>query len=153
MTLSLQEISDRMEIQDLLYQYADAIDSRRFDELNDVFADDAHIDYSAFGGSVGNREETIAFLKKAMPMFVNTQHSNANVQIRVEGDNGTGRVMCFNPQEIPLPEGQGGGTQVFMLGLWYVDEYVRTSAGWRIRRRHEEKSWVFNVPDFLSVGE
>jgi hypothetical protein len=37
--------------------------------------------------------------------------------------------MCFNPQEIRLP---GGGSQVFMLGLWYVDEYVRTKVGWRI---------------------
>ena len=148
MTLSLQEISDRMEIQDLLYHYADAIDQERFDDLYEVFAEDAHIDYSVFGGSVGDREHTIAFLKKAMKMFPNTQHSNANAQIKVDGDRATGRVMCFNPQEIPLP---GGGSQVFMLGLWYVDEYVRTSAGWRIRRRVEEKSWVFNTPDFMKL--
>jgi hypothetical protein len=148
MTLSLQEMSDRFEIQDLLYRYADSIDQERFDELYDVFAEDAHIDYSVFGGSVGDREHTIAFLKKAMPMFPNTQHSNANAQIKVDGDRATGRVMCFNPQEMPLP---GGGSQVFMLGLWYVDEYVRTKAGWRIRRRVEEKSWVFNTPDFMKL--
>jgi len=148
MTLSLQEMSDRFEIQDLLYRYADAIDQERFDELRDVFAEDAHIDYSAFGGSVGDRDHTIAFLKKAMPMFPNTQHSNANVQIRVNGDRATGRVMCFNPQEVRLP---GGGSQIFMLGLWYVDEYVRTKAGWRISKRVEEKSWVFNTPDFMKL--
>jgi len=39
-----------------------------------------------------------------------------------------------------------------MLGLWYVDEYVRTKAGWRIRKRVEEKSWVFNTPDFMKLG-
>ena len=148
MTLSLQEMSDRFEIQDLLYRYADAIDQERFDELNDVFAEDAHIDYSVFGGSVGDRAHTIAFLKKAMPMFPNTQHSNANVQIQVKGDRATGRVMCFNPQEVRLP---GGGSQIFMLGLWYVDEYVRTKAGWRISKRVEEKSWVFNTPDFMKL--
>jgi hypothetical protein len=148
MTLTLQEISDRMEIQDLLYRYAELIDGKRFDELEEVFAEDAHIDYSAMGGSVGNREETIAFLKKVMPMFPHTQHSNANVQIRVDGDRGTGRVMCFNPQEMDLP---GGGTQVMMFGLWYLDEYVRTEAGWRIQRRSEEKSWTFNTPDFMKV--
>jgi hypothetical protein len=148
MTLTLQEISDRLEIQDLLFHYADSIDQKRFDDLYDVFSEDAHVDYSVFGGSVGNREETIAFLKKAMPMFPNTQHSNANVQIKVEGDRATGRVMCFNPQEMPLPD---GGSQVFMLGLWYVDEYVRTDAGWRIHRRVEEKSWVLNTPDFMKL--
>lgn len=148
--LSLQEISDRMEIQDLLYRYAELIDGKRFQELrDDVFHEDAHIDYSAFGGSVGSREETIAFLEKAMTLFPNTQHLNANVQITVQGDTGNGRVMCLNPQEMNLPG--GAGTQVFMLGLWYVDEYRRTGDGWRIYRRSEEKSWVFNTPDFMKL--
>jgi hypothetical protein len=146
--LSQQEISDRLEIQDLLYRYAELIDGKDFDGLRDVFHEDAHVDYSAFGGSVGDREETIAFLKKAMPLFPNTQHLNANLQIRVDGDTGAGRVMCLNPQEMNLP---GGGTQVFLLGLWYVDEYRRTDAGWRIYRRSEEKSWVFNTPDFMKL--
>ena len=109
--LSQQEISDRFEIQDLLYRYAELIDGKRFDALRDVFHEDAHIDYSAFGGSVGDREETIAFLKKAMPLFPNTQHLNANLQITVDGDTGRGRVMCLNPQEMTLPD--GSGTQVF----------------------------------------
>ena len=148
MALSLQEISDRIEIQDLLYRYSAIIDGKTFDDLRDVFTEDAHIDYSAFGGSVGNLEETIEFLKKAMPLFPNTQHLNANIQITVDGDSGQGRVMCFNPQEMSMGE---GATQVFMLGLWYVDEYRRTSAGWRMCRRFEEKSWVFNTPDFMKL--
>ena len=147
--LSQQELSDRFEIQDLLYRYADLIDQKQFDGLRDVFHEDAHIDYSAFGGSVGDREETIAFLKKAMTLFPNTQHLNANLQITVHGDTGRGRVMCLNPQEMTLPG--DGGTQVFLLGLWYVDEYRRTEAGWRIYRRNEEKSWVFNTPDFMKL--
>ena len=148
MPLTLQEISDRMEIQDLLYRYAEVIDGKRFDELLDVFSEDAHIDYSAMGGAIGNREQTISWLAKVMPMFPHTQHSTSNAQIRVECDHATGRVMCFNPQEFPLPD---GGTQLVMMGLWYVDEYVRTDRGWRIRRRSEEKSWVFNAPDFLKI--
>jgi hypothetical protein len=146
--LSLQEISDRLEIQDLLYRYAFLIDAKRFDELRSVFHEDAHIDYSAFGGSVGDREQTIAFLKKAMVLFPHTQHLNANLQIAVAGDTGRGRVMCLNPQEMSLP---GGGTQVFLLGLWYVDEYRRSGEGWRIYRRSEEKSWTFNTPDFMKL--
>jgi hypothetical protein len=75
MTLSLQEISDRLEIQDLIY------------------------DYSAI----------IAFLHQVMGMFPNHQHLNANAQITVDG-------------------------------------YRRTDAGWRISKRVEEKSYVFNMP-------
>ncbi len=147
MALSVQEMSDRFEIQDMLYRYADIIDRKAVDELNDIFTPDAHIDYSAFGGSVGDRSSTLEFLKQALPAFSASQHLNANVQITVDGDEGSGRVMCFNPMEMPLGEEK----QVFMLGLWYVDTYRRTPAGWRISSRKEEKSWVFNVPDFMSL--
>jgi hypothetical protein len=42
--LSLGEISDRREIQQLLVDYSTAIDLRRFDELDEVFPADAYID-------------------------------------------------------------------------------------------------------------
>ncbi len=149
--LSLQEISDRFEIQDLVYHYADLIDRRDIERLRtEVFTTDAHIDYSAMGGSVGNLEETISFLKAALTeeLFPNSQHLNANIQVTLDGDTASGRVMCLNPMEMALPE---SGSQVYLLGLWYVDEYRRTEQGWRISRRAEEKSWVFNVPDFMDL--
>lgn len=148
--LSQQELSDRFEIQDLIFHYAHLIDSRQFDALrDDVFTDDAFIDYSVFGGSVGDLETTIAFLKEAVTaeIFPNCQHLNANVQVTLNGDSASGRVMCFNPMEMNVGEGE---TQTYMIGLWYVDEYRRTGQGWRISRRVEEKSWVFNLPDFMN---
>lgn len=149
--LSQQEISDRFEIQDLVYHYADLIDRRDIERLRtEVFTADAHIDYSAMGGSVGDLDETIAFLNAALTeeLFPNSQHLNANIQVKLQGDTATGRVMCLNPMEMSLPE---GGSQTYFLGLWYVDEYLRTEQGWRISRRAEEKSWVFNTPDFMDL--
>lgn len=147
MSLSLQEISDRLEIQDMLFRYADIIDRQAVDELREVFTEDAHIDYSAFGGTVGDLESTIAFLREALPAFSATQHLNANIQITVSGDSACGRVMCFNPMDMPVGEEQ----KLFMLGLWYVDDYRRCADGWRICQRREEKSWTFNVPDFMNL--
>lgn len=146
--LSPQELSDRFEIQDLVYHYAHLIDSKQFDALREtVFTDDAFIDYSVYGGSVGDLETTITFLKEALTpeLFPNCQHLNANVQVSLSGDSGSGRVMCFNPMEMSL----GEETTTYMLGLWYLDEYRRTPQGWRICRRVEEKSWKFNTPDFM----
>lgn len=51
--LSLEEISDRLEIQQLLVDYSTAIDQKRFDDLDAVFTPDAYIDYSVAGGIVG----------------------------------------------------------------------------------------------------
>ena len=42
--LSLEEISDRFEIQQLLIDYSTAIDKRQFDDLDRVFTPDAYID-------------------------------------------------------------------------------------------------------------
>jgi 3-phenylpropionate/cinnamic acid dioxygenase small subunit len=147
--LSQQELSDRFEIQDLVYRYAQVIDSKQFEALRTIFTADVHVDYSAFGGGVGDLEQTLAFLQASLTagLFPNTQHLNANVQVELAGDTASGRVMCFNPMEMALP---GGNKQVFFLGLWYLDQYRRTADGWRICRREEEKSWVFNTPDFMA---
>ena len=54
--LSQQEISDRLEIQDLLTAYCDAIDSQNWDALDDIFTPDAIIDYTDAGGAKGTLE-------------------------------------------------------------------------------------------------
>ena len=146
--LSLQEISDRLEIQDLCWRYAEAIDTKNFHMLREVFTPDAFIDYTCFGGIAGDLETIIAWLKEVFVPNIhpNHQHLTANLQIKLNGDEATGRIMCFNPQEAgPALTGREG-TQVYFCGLWYLDEYIRTKDGWRISRRVEEKSFTFNHP-------
>mgnify|MGYP003124368767 CR=1 FL=1 len=130
MTMSLQEISDRMEIQDLLVAYSYAIDTRDWDALDEVFTPDAHIDYTAFGGSAGNLAETKAFLAEAMPMFSSFQHMVSTSKIDIDGDTAHVKTICHNPMVMKLGDDK---VQVFYCGLWYVDEMVRT--GWEARRR------------------
>ena len=67
--LSLEEISDRMEIQQLLVDYSTAIDQRRFDDLDRVFTPDAYIDYRALGGIDGRYPEVKEWLSKVLPSF------------------------------------------------------------------------------------
>jgi hypothetical protein len=143
MTLSLQEISDRFEIQDLIVEYCDVIDKCDIDRLVDIFTADAFIDYSAVGGEKGDLKSIKAFLKAVLPMFKNTQHLISNFQLKVAGDKASGRIMCFNPMEF---DDEKAGNPISCLGLWYVDEYVRTEQGWRIKSRVEEKSYQFNTP-------
>ena len=153
--LSIQAISDRLEIQDLVWRYSEIIDTRDFDKLaDDVFTSDAFIDYSVFGGSVGDLESTIAFLHKAMKIFPAYQHMNANIQVKLGPgepcETATGKVMCYNPQQLPAGEGQDPDDgHIFVCGLWYIDEYRRTDAGWRISKRVEEKSYIMNRPEFM----
>jgi len=142
MTLSLQEISDRMEIQDLFVAYTYAIDSRDFDALDDVFTPDAYIDYSAMGGSSGDLPSTKAFLREAMPNFPSFQHMVSTSRITVDGDTAQAKTICHNPMTM----GEGDDAPLMFCGLWYVDTLVRTPAGWRIKERVEEKSYMRIFP-------
>ena len=145
MTLSLQEVSDRLELQDLVTRYADIIDRKAFAELSTIFTNDAMIDYEATGAPKCSVQEMVAFLEEAMSLFPNHQHLVSNTQFRVNGDTATGRVMCFNPMEMAVE----GGTQTFILGIWYVDEFIRVDDRWLFAYRKQEASWNLNFPDHL----
>jgi len=121
--LSVQEMSDRLEIQDLLARYCEAIDSHDWDALDDIFTADAIIDYTAAGGAKGNLPETKAYLERALEQF-------------------------FNPMVVE----RDGQPHTLFVGIWYCDELIRTKAGWRIQHRREELSYFHNLPtDFAAV--
>jgi hypothetical protein len=143
MPRSLQELSDRLDIQDLQAAYSHAIDTRDFDALDRVFTKDAFIDYTAFGGSAGGLEETKAFLRKALAMFGGFQHMVATSQVKLSGNRAAAKTICWNPMVVKRP---GGEEHVFFCGLWYHDEYLRTLDGWRITKRVEEKCFTHNMP-------
>ena len=138
--LSLAEISDRFEIQQLLIDYSTAIDQRRFDDLDRVFAPDAYIDYRAMGGVVGHYPEVKAWLAQVLPNFPAYAHMLGNFDVQISrnpaGDTASSRTICFNPMVL-----DGEAKQVLFCGLWYDDEFVRTAAGWRFSRRVEIKCY------------
>lgn len=131
--LDLAEISDRLEIQQLLVDYSTAIDRRRFDDLDRVFTPDAYIDYRAMGGIDGGYPEVKVWLAQVLPNFPAYFHMLGNIDIVLAGDTATSRAICFNPMKL---DDKG---QVLFCGLWYEDELVRTPDGWRISRRAETK--------------
>ena len=132
--LSLEEISDRFEIQQLLIDYSTAIDKRRFDDLDLVFTPDAYIDYRAMGGIDGQFPEVKAWLARVLPNFPAYAHMLGNFDVRIDGDTASSRTICFNPMVLG-----GDQKQILFCGLWYEDEFVRTPEGWRMSRRVETK--------------
>jgi hypothetical protein len=134
--LSLQEISDRLEIQQLLIDYSSALDQKRFDDLDAVFVPDAYIDYRVTGGIDGRYPEVKKWLAEVLPNFPAYSHMLGNCDIRFsgDGDSATARTICFNPMVFG-----GDANQILFVGIWYVDELIRTPEGWRMTRRVEEK--------------
>lgn len=140
--LTVQQISDRLEIEQLLVDYAHAIDLARFDDLDGIFTPDAYIDYRAMGGIDGRFPEIKLWLKSALERFPHRQHLVTNISIKLDGDGASVRSACINPMGLA----SGGAERVLFFGLWYVDKVVRTPAGWRISERVEERCYAHNLP-------
>jgi hypothetical protein len=133
--MSPQDLADRIEIDDLLTRYATGIDRKEWDLWETCFTGDAHIDYSAFGGTKGNVKEVRKWLEETMAGFPMTQHLVVNREILIDGDAATARSAFYNPMGVP---GGDGPDRLFFCGGYYHDKLVRTAEGWRIRERIEE---------------
>ena len=142
--MDISEISDRMELEKLVTDYATAVDTKNFNEFNNLFTKDAHIDYTAVGGIAGNLQEIIKYLETALDHFPNYQHLISNISLSINGASAYGKVMCFNPM-------QTENDKVFFLGMWYRDTYVKIDDRWLISSRIEESSWSHNVPNSVNT--
>lgn len=129
MVMTLQEISDRFEIMDLLTSYAAAIDQKDLDALDQIFAEDARIDFSKAGGPQADLKTIKQFLQENLGNLPR-QHLISNFQIKIHGDYADVRCLCHNPLELPP-----SGKEIMLWGLWYNDKCIRTQKGWRIKEK------------------
>jgi hypothetical protein len=136
--LDLQTVSDRLEIDDLLTAYTVAIDTGDWNRLDDVFAPDAWIDYTASGGIAGPFPQVKAWLAETLPVFTAMQHYVAQRQVRLDGDHAEVRAYLLNPLVI---DREDGSRWQRLIGGVYVHDLVRTGQGWRSRKLVEELRW------------
>jgi hypothetical protein len=117
------------------------VDARDWDRLRTVFANDAVLDYSVFGGPRGSVDEAVEWLGTTLSQVGMTQHFITNVLIHLGSDMGsdmgsdTAEVtsLVFNPL--------GAGEHVFLVGGSYRDRAERTADGWLLTQRTAEFTW------------
>ena len=137
--MSPQEISDRLEIQDLLVRYCHAVDRRDWKAFEKLFVEDAILDYTAFDGPRSGVKDLAAYLNDAVSGVQGSQHTISTTLLEFDGDI----VKAHSAAQVQMISDKGDGTtHVFFIGLWYLDTLVRTSDGWRIKERVQEKSWI-----------
>lgn len=130
---------DRLDIQQLIYGYAWALDTGDADRFVALFSDDAVLLWDAFEQPEEWRGHTElrAFIEdfRDLPSTAGRQHHVSNVLIAGEGDRAqaTAYIAVMVRQE-------SGTCPVTVLG-WYDDEFVRCPGGWRITR-HVIRDWA-----------
>jgi hypothetical protein len=138
--LHVTATTDKWEIVELLSLYSRAIDDSDLALLDQVFTPRAIWEFRGQDDIVVEGIEAIkAILTRFHRGLDATQHLVGNSMVEVGGDvahsRSEVRVMLF-ASERPSAE------RTFEAGSTYIDEFERTSAGWRISRRVIEVRWT-----------
>ena len=147
--LSVRELSDRLQINDLLTRYTVAIDTKDWKLLDTCFTPDAQVDYTTSGGTKGPYPEVRKWLEKALAPFPMTVHFISNTTVDIDGDEASSRTYVLNPMGFPKDD---GSLHIFTVGAYYVDKLVHTEDGWRIANRFEEQAFLDgSLPEALQI--
>ena len=115
---------------ELLYRYASALDRRAYEELREVFTEDAEVDFGALGGTRTGHDAIVRFCSRALEPFLAVQHFISNVVTAGETSSCYFFAVHVRPDEEP-----------FLVGGTYEDRFVETEAGWRIAERKLVPIW------------
>lgn len=140
--MTLQDISDKLEINELLARYCHALDQKDWKAFQAIFLPDAILDFTAFGGPKGSPAELQEFFIPILSSLASTQHTVSTIKIDLAGDNAAARSAAIVPMTAKAPEGK---ESTFVSGLWYEDDLVRTPAGWKIKTRTQVRSWSASI--------
>ena len=140
------EAQDVAAIVNVTNLYPIAVDSQRWDLLDQVFTDDAKTDFG--GPAVFEGRENIKQVFDAIHApFEATQHATRGHHVSVDGDQAT----CLSYVHAMFIREVGEGGNMFESTGWYDDELVRTAAGWRIAKRTCRTLWSGGNPAVLQT--
>ena len=142
MTYSLEELADRMAIQDTLVRYVHALDDQEIDVLDTVFLPDCMFDLTSAGAMKAPWTEVKPFFAKLHLTCTRDMHFFGMHKIvfrtpsRMDADV---RSKVINPMGAI---GEDGKEHFFQIHGTYDDVFTKTVEGWRIRKRTWNMGWT-----------
>lgn len=125
----IQQIVDRQEITDILFQYCRGMDLLDMDLIAGTFTEDGLLDIGPEPRLQTRGASAIREAMTRMKRFARSSHHLSNVQISFH-DADTASSVSYILAWHELPDGHSGT----MMGQFH-DEFLRTSRGWRIAKR------------------
>lgn len=127
--LSPEELADIRAIRRLTHDYARAVDTSNIDDLISLFTEDAEWDTSEFGMDI---ERGHAALRKFFTGLIDNTRSRSHMALnhRIDLDGDVASATVYLHAFVIMADGRNDES----IG-YYADDYVRTTSGWKIRRR------------------
>jgi hypothetical protein len=136
------QIAARQEVVDLFTRYANALDAKRWSDLDDIFLEDVSARWLAGKWAQQNRKDMIAFIRSFIEP-VPTHHMLGNHLVTISGEVATGSCHVRAHHQ-----GIGDRQHLFQetLGI-YSATAVRRDGRWRFSHFNEEMLIVLGTFD------
>ncbi|MFD4976264.1 nuclear transport factor 2 family protein [Streptomyces sp. NPDC056821] len=141
----LATVMDRLAVDELITEYAAAVDDGDWAAYRLLFTADGRADYRSAGGVEGDAGRVAAWLAESLGLFAVRQHLIVNRRVRFgildhdTGDTARVRADYLNPMRFA---GAGGpGTPDLVCGGQYAFVLLRTAEGWRLHEVVVEEKW------------
>ncbi|GAA3783408.1 hypothetical protein GCM10022403_017490 [Streptomyces coacervatus] len=144
--VELATVMDRLAVDEVVTDYAAAVDDGDWEAYRGLFTPDGRADYRSAGGIEGGARQVATWLAESMLLFPMRQHLIVNRRVRfgmLEQDIGdTARVHAdyVNPMRFAA-DGDGSAAPDFVCGGRYAFGLLRTHDGWRLRQVVVEEKW------------
>lgn len=131
--VTLQELTDREALRELVAAYCRAVDRQDLALMRRLYHPDAYHDHGDLFR--GTRDAFIAWLEKSLGNMV-SHHFIGNLLLSVTGDRAEGEVYSINTHVLP-----GTPAREYIAGGRYLDEYIRVGGAWLFKRRERVIDW------------
>ncbi|MFJ3234116.1 nuclear transport factor 2 family protein [Streptomyces sp. NPDC086787] len=156
--VQLSTVMDRLAVDEVVTEYAVAVDDGDWGAYRGLFTADGRADYRSAGGIEGNAGDVAGWLADSLGLFSMRQHLIVNRRVRfgvLEQDTGdTARVQAdyVNPMRFAGDDGgpddgpgvgsDGASTAPdFVCGGRYSFGLLRTADGWRLCEVVVQEKW------------
>ena len=124
----LQQLADRVELQDVMLRYGKGVDERDLDLYRSCFTDDVEV-FDFTPEPIVGGDAWAEYVIGALKAFGATQHMLGPQLATVKGD----RAQCRTDVQA-LHYMLEPANEIFTLWATYETEMLRTDAGWKICR-------------------
>jgi ketosteroid isomerase-like protein len=132
----IQRVEDELAIRQLRSRYSYAVDERRWDELVELFAEDAVV--SMMGKAEGRAELLPYFRDFIGGSLQHMWHFIHNQTVEIDGDTAAGNAM------VEMKCVVDGEPRI--VGAKYLDTFVKVDGTWLFQSRYTSETTYFNAP-------
>jgi hypothetical protein len=135
--VTLNEISDHLEIRQVLAKYCRGVDRRDWDLLRSVYHPDGTDNHGPFNGLGSAFADYLA--ESLRDCKLTGHHQMTNIYIELDGDKA--RVESYYLVMHPLIDPETGEEALLQSGGRYLDRFERRAGVWKIAERICTVDW------------